>query len=65
MEHLAESYHNVTNVTSNPLDSFDSSLVFPWIFKRFRGLLYLSNPAEESFEFPHQVPDYHTEVSSQ
>jgi len=36
--------------------------VFPWIFKRFRGLLYLSNPAEESFEFPHQVPDYHTET---
>lgn len=39
------------------------STVISWLFSRLRIFLYLSNPYEESFEFEHQVADYHTEVS--
>lgn len=39
------------------------STVLSWLFSRLRIFLYLSNPYEESFEFEHQVADYHTEVS--
>lgn len=37
--------------------------ILPWLSSRLRVFLYLSSPYEESFEFDHQVPDYHTEVS--
>ena len=34
-----------------------------WVVLRLRIFLYLSDPYEEMYEFQHQVPDYHTEVS--
>ena len=33
-----------------------------WALSRLRIFLYLSNPYEESFQYEHQVTDYHTEV---
>ena len=42
---------------------FSISEIFLWLFSRLRIFLYLSSPYEESFEFEHQVADYHTEVS--
>ncbi len=42
---------------------FNISAIFLWLFSRLRIFLYLSSPYEESFEFEHQVADYHTEVN--
>ena len=40
----------------------NTSAISSWLFSRLRIFLYLSDPYEESFEFVHQVADYHTEV---
>lgn len=42
-----------------------ASKVLSWLFSRLRVFLYLSDPYEESFEYEHEVADYHTEVSDQ
>lgn len=60
-----DTFGNVTvnwNMASDrkPLNT---SAFLPWLVSRSRIFLYLSNPYEESFEFEHQVADYHTEVT--
>ena len=69
--HLNDSFDNISLRASSTLfntadgtGSLNLSTVFPWLTSRLRIFLYLSNPYEESFQFPEQVVDYHTEVTS-
>lgn len=57
---------NVTlswDVISSDRKPLNTSGFLPWLISRSRIFLYLSDPYEESFEFEHQVADYHTEVT--
>ena len=70
MEALLDHSFSVVNKTcwndtvpiTNVFASFDGFSITKWFFSRLRVFFYLSDPYEESFEFVHQVADYHTEV---
>ena len=69
---LNESFNSFNQTCENdviPLPdlfgSFGAYNQIKWLISRLRIFLYLSDPYEESFEFVHQVADYHTEVSTQ